>query len=424
MPNDALLVLIVGVAMLAMTTLTWRLRHLSLSAPIVFVAAGAALAALPVGLVDLDPLDDAGQTRAVEVFTELMLVVAVAGAGLRIDRKFGWRSWQHAWRLLGPTTVITMVGVTAAASVLLDVGAGAAILVAAILVPTDPVLARAVQVGAPATSRGEGDDVRFALTAEAGMNDGATFPLVHLGLAMLAAGHLSGALWHWAWRDLAVGVAVAVAVGGALAWLIGVYWRRSGESGRDVSNAGPFSLGGILVAYGLAEVSGGYGLIAVFVAFLLGRQHNEPTHAHHNAYHDFLEQLELILLSVLLLGIGAVFVDRVAALVTPPVVAVAVLLVFVIRPAAGWLSFVGASVPRRERFAIAFFGLRGVGSIYYLSHVTLRLGDDTTVTTLWAVTITTVTLSILVHGVAQTGLFDRLVGRHEDLVTPPDADPG
>lgn len=414
------LLLVSGLAILATTTLVWMLDRLYLSLPFLYLGAGVALALLPVGLPDLDPIGSAVDASIVQYATELIVIVSIGGAALRIDRPFGWRSWRPAWRLLGVAMTLTMLGVTATGVGLLGLPLAAAVLLAGILAPTDPVLAESVSVGPPNTSSGAGDDVRFGLTAEAGLNDGLAFPFVHLGMAGLAAGSLGGVWANWAAVDLAWRVTAGVGVGFGLSRVIGWYRRRSGEGEGDQTNAGVFAFGSVLVAYAAAEAIGGYGFVAVFFTFLFGRQHDDPGHDHHLRTHDFLDQVERILMAVLLLGAGAILADGVWRLVTVRVVLVAVLLVVVIRPLSGLAAFAGSSMPGRERLAIAFFGIRGLGSIYYLAYATTHIDLGPHAGTLWVSTVVAVLVSVALHGLSATRLLRHLVGEHTDRIAAVD----
>ena len=121
------------------------------------------------------------------------------GAGLKIDRRVGWRSWGLTWRLLAIAMPLTILLLSLLSHWLLGLGAAAAILLAASLAPTDPVLASDVQVGPPKS--GEEDETRFALTSEAGLNDGLAFPFVMCALALAETGR-SGEPWFLQWLSV------------------------------------------------------------------------------------------------------------------------------------------------------------------------------------------------------------------------------
>jgi NhaP-type Na+/H+ or K+/H+ antiporter len=202
-----------GVLILLTAWLPMILKEAPLSLPIACVITGAGI----YGLLPVPgpPPDLIGNRSVTERLTELVVIISLMGAGLKIDRPFALRSWKITWRLLGPG-MLTIVLLAISAHLLLGLGAAAAILLAACLAPTDPVLASDVQVGRPHS--GEEDEVRFALTSEAGLNDGLAFPFVLLAV-MLAGGE---GWWGWftyalVWK-IAAGTTAGYLLGRGLAW--------------------------------------------------------------------------------------------------------------------------------------------------------------------------------------------------------------
>ena len=211
-PEPYILALTGAGALIALVAwLPLALRKLPLSLPIVCIVIGALLFRfVPLSFTPL-PQD---HPVFVEHFTEIVVIIALMGAGLKLDRPFGWRRWAVTWRLLGPTMLLTIAAITALGVGLLGLPLPLAILLGGALAPTDPVLASDVQVGPPKT--GEEDEVRFGLTSEAGLNDGLAFPFVNLALA-LAAAAATGEDWFakWAWHSVVWETLAAVAIGWA-----------------------------------------------------------------------------------------------------------------------------------------------------------------------------------------------------------------
>jgi NhaP-type Na+/H+ or K+/H+ antiporter len=274
------------------------------------------------------------------------------------------------------------------------------------LAPTDPVLASDVQTGPPRS--GEDGEARFALTSEAGLNDGFAFPFVHLAVAIALAGGMVGAplVTHWLavdvlWRVVA-GAGVGFAVGKVLGWATfkAPHARISG------TGDGLVALGATLVAYGVAEAAHGYGFLAVFVAALALRE-TERDHQFHEAMHDFAEQVERLLMMLVLVLLGGAVAGGLLDGLTWKEAAFGLALVFVVRPLAGWIGLIGAPHSMRERAVVAFFGIRGIGSFYYLAYG-LNHGDFHGWGRLWAITGFVVLCSILVHGVTATPLMARI----------------
>ena len=386
----------VGALILLVAWLPIMLRDLPLSLPIVCVGIGFAAFGLS-GAGTLHPL---AYPEVAERLTELVVIVALTGAGLKLDRPFGWTNWAMTWRLLIIAMPLSILGIALTGYLVLGLGAAAAMLLGAALAPTDPVLASDVQVGPPGS--GEEDEVRFTLTAEAGLNDGLAFPFVNLAIALAAAGVTPG-VWTLEWLaedvvwKLAAGVVVGWAVGGALAWLI---FRLPPHARLARTGDGFVALGITFVAYGATELLHGYGFLAVFVSALSIRA-AERQHKFHERLHDFAEQTERLLMMVLLVLFGGTLAGGLLDHLTWKGAMAVMLILFLIRPAAGMLALLGSPAPRWERGAIAFFGIRGIGSFYYLAYA-LNQADFERSGELWSVLGFTVLLSILVHGVTVT----------------------
>lgn len=330
-----------------------------------------------------------------EIISELCVVIGLFGVGLRIDRLADRKTWAPTVRLLAIAMPLTIVVVALSGWLLAGMTMAGSLLLAAVLAPTDPVLAGDVQVGPPL--EGGEHPVRFALTTEAGLNDGLAFPFVYLALAMAAAGGLTGEhLVEWLWRDVLYRTVVGVASGATLGWLFGKLlfsWPRGNALAETQS--GVVALAGVLAIYGLTELVEGYGFIAAFVSGLILRR-QESEHEFHAKLHDFTESIEHAITAILLIGLGAALPALFPSL-TLGGAAMGAALIFVIRPLVGWLSLLGTMERGRERMVVAFYGVRGVGSIYYLayagSHMNLVNEAE-----LWATVAFTVLLSTVVHG--------------------------
>lgn len=390
-----------GVLILLVAWLPMVLRALPLSLPMVCVALGVALFQV---LPGSEPLPWRFP-QATERLTEIIVIVALMGSGLKLDRRLGWRSWSLTWRLLGISMPLSILGIALIGHAWLGLGLAVAVLLGAVLAPTDPVLASDVQVGPP--DSGVEDEVRFALTSEAGLNDGLAFPFVNLAIALVAtlalgSGEgLAALAAEWlavdvAWKLLA-GTLVGWASGAALGWLT---FRLPGWSRIARTGDGFVALGATLVAYGLAEAAHGYGFVAVFVAALALRD-AERRHAFHERLHDFAEQTERLLMMALLVLFGGALAGGLLDALTGAGALEALGFVFLVRPAAGLAGLRGAPHPLRERAAIAFFGIRGLGSFYYLAYAANRVPLPEA-EVLWALVGFTVLVSIMLHGMTVT----------------------
>lgn len=400
----------IGVATLIAALLPRLLGRVPLSMPMVFVGAGIAVFTLFPGLPDPAPTENAPIALHL---TEICVIVSLMGAGLAINRGFSWRTWSTTWRLLAITMPVSIAAVALLGWWGLGLGAASALLLAAALAPTDPVLASEVQVSEPLTEdeHGDDDEARFAITSEAGLNDGLAFPFTYAAIAISLAGLApSGWLGGWLLIDVVWRLTVGVAVGLGVGWLLQrLFFSSFSQRWGFADKADGFiALAATFLAYGAAEVAEGYGFIAVFVCACTVRA-AEQAHGLHAVMHTFVEQIERLLTVAVLILLGGAVARGLLESLTPPDIVLAAVFLLVIRPVAGWLALTPGKTGPRERGVIAFFGVRGVGSLFYIAYA-LENGEFPGGDRLWAIVSVVILGSILIHGVAATptmALLDR-----------------
>ena len=330
-----------------------------------------------------------------EVVSELTVIVALFGTGLRIDNLSSLSRWRPTLQLLAVAMPLTILAVAVLGHALAGMTIAGAILLGAVLAPTDPVLAGDVQVGPPL--EGGEHPVRFALTTEAGLNDGLAFPFVYMGLIVAAQG-FAPAAWglEWLARDVLYRIMVGAAMGCGVGWILGqiLFVVPRGAVLADTAS-GIVALAGILLCYGATELLEGYGFIAVAVMGLTLRR-IEAGHAFHRRLHDFTEAIEHALTAVLLVALGGALPALLMDL-TWAHAAIALAVILVVRPAAGWLSLVGTKLHGRDRAVVAIYGVRGVGSIYYLAYAAGHI-EFVNEPQLWALIGFVILVSTLLHG--------------------------
>lgn len=425
--------LTVGLLLIVMALSSSLLKRLPLTSALLYLAIGFLLARYAPNLLQIDLF---AQTALLEHITEAAVLVSLFTAGLKLRTPFSNERWQLPVRLASLAMLLT-VGMLAAVGVfLLGLPLGAAILLGAVLAPTDPVLASDVQV----EHAGDRDRLRFTLTGEAGLNDGSAFPLVMLGLGLLGLHDLGTAGWRW----LAIDVLWATIGGLAVGWLLGllvgrlvIYLRR--EHREAVGYDEFLSLGLIALAYGAALLLHSYGFLAVFAAGLAlrrvehgatGGQHigdayeiakhvgaeaaaTDPTTAPAYLAESMLsinEQLERIGEVVVVVLIGGML-----ATVRVPLVALwfVPLLFLIIRPLAVTLSLLGSRTSPLQRGLMAWFGIRGIGSVYYLMYAISHGLVPAQAILLAQLTLITIATSAVVHGISVTPLMHYYSQRRE-----------
>ena len=414
-----LMFVIFGLGLTLAVTLERFLAKFWLSLPILYVGAGFALFSLPLGLPHINPTLDTFDAVALEYITEFIVIASLMAAGIAIDRPVSWKNWRQIWPLLVIAMPLTITAVALMGWWFVGLAPASALLLGAALAPTDPVLARSVQVGPPGENKRH--DVRFSLTVEAGLNDGLAFPFTYLAIA--AAGMTTLGMWtvQWAALDLvwriAAGIAVGWAVGRAGAWY--VFEREadapieeideqseSADKPKYSTSEGLVVLGTLLLAYGLAELAEGYGFLAVFVGAVTARQ-RENRSRYHKLSHHFIDQIEQIVLVLVLFGFGAMLASGVLSSLTWEGALLGLALIFIVRPLSGLLSESFCGLPLPGKLAVAFLGVRGMGSIYYLAYGQNH-GNFFQFDELWAIACFTILASIVVHGIT-AGPLIRLV---------------
>jgi len=421
--------IVAGALLIAMTLGGSFIARLPLSAAMLYLGVGVAISPVGLGLLKLDAMKN---TVLLERLTEVAVLVSLFTCGMKLEFRWGDGRWRIPVQLATVSMLLTVAAVAALGVYALNLPLGAAVLLGAILAPTDPVLASDVQVANP----GDRDRLRFGLTGEGGLNDGTAFPLVMLGLGLLGLHELGEGGWRW-W---AIDVLWAVAGGLALGWLLGTLVGRAilylRMRHREALSSDEFiALGLIGLTYGLALLSHTYGFLAVFAAGLALRRIDKPhalpkvqaapadealspaeqeaTGAEAPAYmmravERFNSQLESFVEVAIVLAVGVLVATtrfRVEVLWFIPA------LFLVIRPLAVYIGLLGTPVKGTQRRLMGWFGIRGIGSLYYLLYAINHHIERALAQQLLSITLAVVVASVVAHGVSVTPLMNRYEAR-------------
>lgn len=418
--------IVVGALLITMALTGSVLKRLPLTATILYLGVGFGLGPAGFGLIQLDPVQN---SALLERLTEVSVVISLFTTGLKLRTPLSDNRWRLAARLAFGSMTLTVVLITLVGVVGLGMSIGAAFLLGGILAPTDPVLASDVEVENP----WDRDRLRFCLTGEAALNDGSNSPFVFLGMGLLGLHPLGTLGWRWLAVDLVWASVGGLVIGGLLGTLVGqlvLYLRREHKEAVGLDDF--LALGLIALSYGVAMLTHAYGFLAVFAAGLAlrrielqstGEKPSEEVIAMSQTGVDseiatdsekapaymaqavlgFNEPLGRIGEVVVVLLLGGMLSTRylpIEALWFVP------LLLLVIRPVSVWLGLIGSRTSRLQRYLMAWFGIRGIAAIYYVMYAINRGLPPALAQQLTALTLTTVVISIVVHGISVTPLMN------------------
>jgi NhaP-type Na+/H+ or K+/H+ antiporter len=409
-------VLFIGLAVFAAVGALSHQHERAFSASLIYLGLGAA-AAMTLGGLGVDWLDPVADAELFEHLAEAALVLALFSAGLKLDRPLTFHDWSSVTRLLALAMPLTIGAVALLGDALLGLSASAALLLGAALAPTDPVLAGDIGVGPPGDE--EEHEPNFALTAEAGLNDGLAGPFVLAGVLVAEQGG-TGWMPEWLAADVVYAVVVGVAIGAGAGTLAA--WSVKRLRSREMLAAefdGFHAIATALVTYGLVELAGGYGFLGVFAGGLAFRRY-EHDHEVNVTVHEGAERMEKLLELAVILLLGSMLTTGGLGIPGWEGWLLAVLLLVVVRPAACLLSLVGSRMDHADEKAfVAWFGVRGVGTLYYVALIVTSgaLGEREQELVVWTC-VAAVLVSIVVHGVTAGPSLRRMLVRQRAARPP------
>ena len=395
---------LIGVALLIMS-IRPALRHRRLiNIPILYIVVGAVMTTI--GLPIITPSSGDLAISIIERVSEIIVIISLAGAGLAIDVGTNWRRWIPSWCLIGIAMPLTIAAIFLLGWQVAGLGLASSVLLGAALAPTDPVLARAVQVGGPGKKQ---DGARVALTSEAGLNDGLAFPFVWLAIGLAGAVSLSEFDWaQWFLYDAVYRTVIGTAVGVGCGWLITkVLFGPLGDATNERGNPVIVLLSSTFIAYGFAEALHGYGFLSVFIsarASLVFAQ-NTTAEPYEKMAHNSADQIEAVLMAILLLWFGAYIGAELWHQWTWTDLAIAIAILLIVRPIIAYLAMIRTCGNWRDRLKVSFFGIRGMGSIFYIAYAQTHADFDG-INDVWRIAGLTILLSIIIHGLLAEHLME------------------
>lgn len=395
--NYILNLLVIGILLLIVTLGSGWISRLPLSYALIYLLVGIGLGPYGIKLIELRP-----EAQFLEKLTEFVVIVSLFSCGLKMNRPLQLWAWNSTARLIGFLMPISIFAVAGIGHFFLSLDWGAAILLGAILAPTDPVLASEVQLA----HLDDRDELRFGLTSEGGLNDALAFPFVYFGIYSLKDSNWQNWFSQWVAVDIiwaiAAGIVMGILVAKAVTWIDKRLqrYRPADELMEDF-----IALSTILLTYSLTEVVNGYGFLAVFVAgIVVQRSYRDPEKPLSQL--RFTERIEKLMEVGTILLLGSLLRLKPMFAFAADAVLVAGLLIFLIRPLGAWISTVGSPLHPASRLLCGWFGIRGVGSIYYLAYafghgLKGELGEQIA----W-ITFSTIVISVILHGISSTPLMN------------------
>ena len=409
--------LTIGILLLFVTLGSGWISRLPISYALIYLIVGIVLSPYGVNLIQVRP-----EAGFLERVTEMVVLISLFGCGLKMNRRLNPWAWSSTVRLIGFVMPLSIFGVAAIGHYFLNLEWGVAILLGAILAPTDPVLASEVQLYDP----NDRDELRFGLTSEGGLNDALAFPFVYFGLHWLKDNQWQNWFKEWVAVDLlwaiGSGIGMGILVASAIKWVD--HLVQKGETVDEVMEDF-VALCTILITYSLTEVVNGYGFLAVFVAGIVMKRAT-PDRDKAVSQRHFIERLEKLAEVGTILLLGSLLRFEPMWRFAGPTLLIAGVLLLILRPIGTWVTTIGLPVHPGTRFLFGWFGIRGVGSLYYLTYAFAHgLKGENGELIAW-ITFSTVVLSVILHGVTATPLmkwYGRYVEGRNYVAAEPDIVP-
>jgi len=388
--------LVIGLLLLFVTLGSGWISRLPLSYALIYLVVGIALSPYGFNLIQLRP-----GAAFLGRLAEIVVLISLFSCGLKMTRPLKIWAWDSTIRLIGILMPITIFTVAIAAYFILQLSWGTSLLLGAILAPTDPVLASEVQLSNP----DDRDELRFGLTSEGGLNDALAFPLVYFGLRWIENDQWQSWLQEWLIVDVFWAIAAGLVMGIVVPKSIIVterYLQRFIVIDSLMEDFIALSI--ILLTYSLTELVNGYGFLAVFVAGVVAQKeyHNPQKKI---SQLEFTESLEKLLEVGTILLLGSLLRIEPIIKFLPQGLLISGLLLFVIRPVGAWICTLGGYYRPIRRWLFGWFGIRGIGSLYYLSYSLGKgLRDELGEQIAW-ITFITIVISVILHGISSAPLM-------------------
>lgn len=401
--------LLIGFLLLIVTLGSGLISRLPISFALIYLVVGIFLGPYGINVVQVRP-----DAKFLERLTEFVVLISLFSCGLKMNRQLRLSAWRSTARLIGFLMPISIFAIAAVGHWFLKMEWGSAVLLGGILAPTDPVLASEVQL----THTEDKDELRFGLTSEGGLNDALAFPFVYFGIHWLENDNWQSWFREWLLVDLiwaiAAGIVMGIVVAKVVVW-IDLKLQNFSPVNEVMEDFVAVSI--VLLTYSLTEIVNGYGFLAVFVAGIVAqRTYDNPEKPY--SQQRFTEQIEKLTEVAIILILGSILRWQAIREHAGEGLLVAGLLLFLIRPVGAWISTLGGRYRPVTRWLFGWFGVRGVGSIYYLCYAFGHGLKDALGEQIAWITYITIVISVILHGISTTPLmnaYEQYVSRRKKV---------
>lgn len=398
MDSYYIVLLIVGMTSLIASFLPIVLKRLKISFTIPLLLVGAVLYYFNAPLPWPDPV---WPLEFALRFSELVVIISLMIAGLKIGLNYSWEEWKSPLSLITITMPLFMLVVFLLSYYLLDFSLPVSVLLAAVLAPTDPALASEIQLNDKQTNSNKNTGLRYHLTAEAGINDGLAFPFVFLAILLSKESNMDFGHWaEWLGFYFFYKIIIGSIIGMVVGFLYSYYTQKMSETKENKIHQAFVAVSLTLIAYSIAEITNSYGFLSVFFAGLFANYHlqtkNKKTLSDPNL--NFIANFEKFLIIFWIIFFGGSIVAGILNFITWPSVFFSIVVVLIMRPVLGYIGLYKSKLSHRKKLATAFFGIRGIGSVFYLTYA-LKHGAFEDLNQLYSIVALIILISIVFHGV-------------------------
>jgi NhaP-type Na+/H+ or K+/H+ antiporter len=403
-----------GLSLSLMTFIQVYAKKAKITYIIPLLILGAILFLAGVPLPWPDPL---WEFEAAKIITEVIVIISLMTAGLKIGTHYDWKHWKKPFSLVMITMPLFMMGIYLIAYYLLGLNGPVSLLLAAVLAPTDPVLASEIQLESEQSMKEKNTGLRYILTAEAGINDGIAFPFVFLAILWSKAGSFENIdFFEYVWYYLAYKIIAGILIGALIGLVYSKLIYSHNEENKKLILKGFLALVLTFLAYGAGEMIHSYGFLSVFAAGLslqYFRIEDDEEKKNSRNILIFVEETEKLLVTLWTIFFGGALLSGILSYTDWKGILASLFIVLILRPLLGYFGLLQFDICRKKKWAIGFFGIKGIGSIFYLSYALID-GDFKEYDQLFGIVSYVILFSIVIHGLTSIRVIEYFKNSSEE----------